>query len=279
MKTAWRSGLVLFVFLAPARVADADILFPRSEGAVLAQAALSDLAVTSAALDLGPASSYALSYEGVAQGSAWTGDLSGQFLGQRASGSLDGTISAPGASDPTFTLNSGSTIRIGNILQQQQVTYQLSGNLSYDDNADTFPTSGNLTFTARRAVAGTTIQWSNSSPLLVTEGADGLTLTGTFNVTLDGAKRPAATVTIVYTPSNPFTGGFVDTFTSRVTVGNTTRTINNGRATTTLSDPQSFNGAVNMDIASVPEPLTLVLAVIGSIGLAAHGWRKRKWLT
>jgi hypothetical protein len=252
MTTGVRLGLTLLALAFLARDAHGSTILGLGEQSVLAQGLFADLAVASVAADQNPAASYFLHYDGSTVGTSWGGTLTGQFFGTSSTGSLAGTISPDSTgTDPTWMIESGSTLTVGG------TPYTLSGTFGFDANLN-----GSVNFTATRTQGGvtTTINWTNVGDLktMVNVNPIGTTFSGTLLKKQNGKADAQGEMAFTISPE---LGTTQSRITSTITSAGATRTINQGKFTATKQT--SFDSDESIDIFSAPGPASLILLALG----------------
>jgi hypothetical protein len=264
MKTIYKVGLALTILWTLGQHTRADMILSHSQESVLAQSIFADLAVESAILLSGIDSSVSVAYSGTTTGSQWSGAFTDPTSGT-SEGSMAGSIT-----DPTFTIGNDSSISIG-APGKAPTPYTLTGTFSIDDTKD--PATATLNFVAKNQFAGNRT-WTDGGDMVVTSNKDG---TFTFKGTVVDQNGKKYTAEINYSAANPlvndqkqdiFTSSLKDMKSGKVLL------VDRGKATTT-SDT-SFNGDVDMEIDTVPEPSGLVLGAIGFLCAAVYRMGRKR---
>jgi hypothetical protein len=253
------AALVFFLFV-PA-LASATPIVDRGVQSFLAQSLFVDIAAETAALDF-DAQDFVVSYLGTTSGSVWNGSFSGNMLGGPLDGSMGGHIDAPTSSDPTMTIENGSLRLRG------QTPYTLNGSFTWDE---TTGVASSLVMTLELGGRNPPVTWRNSGNLTYSFKAGNVSnLTGTIT---SGGN--------MYRIDISFTPGDIRRRESPGTISSTLTPVNGGAAVTntgsgTLGFFSTFDGSMDLDATSIPEPSTVTLLAAGGLAI---GWRRRRtWL-
>src|SRR5215813_434449 len=255
MNVLYKLCLVAAIVLTLDQQAAATLLIPLGLHSASAQATFADLAIASAADDLGVDSGYLVTYTGLTDSRLWSGSLAGDFLGLAVDGSLSGDISGPDPTDPVINLSSGD-LRIGG------TPYALSGSFTTNENLKVTAMNFKMTTT----VGGVTrsIIWKNDGELTAVVKPDGtIDLSGNvLETTTAGEFGAALGIKFIPDPKDPNVFKIQSALVKKLRPA-----LDSGKVT--LTTATSFDGAIDLIIepASVPQPTTLALLIVGAVAL------------
>jgi hypothetical protein len=221
---------------------------------IIFQPLMTDIAIASLAFDPGPDPLGVLTYEGPFDQTGWNGLLGGNYLGMNVTGTMAATISG----DPDWTVT--GKIKLGSSPERD-----MSLSLNQDP---TDKTKFNL---GANSTVGTNT-WSGTVTEKITGNQD--VLTGTLTRTTAGNVQTMYMVSITLDLKND---KIISTFTP-VGVKGAKPFGDMGTYSLELAAGGNFNGNLNVEVATVPEPGSIVLAataLLGGLGCWCRRRRKR----
>jgi hypothetical protein len=220
---------------------------------IVFQPLMTDIAIASLASDPGPDDAGKLTYEGPYDQTGWSGFLGGNYLGSAVTGTMGATISG----DPDWTVS--GKLKIGSSPERD-----MSLSLNQDPKDATKFNLGN------NSTVGTNT-WTGTVTEKITGNLD--VLSGTLTRTDARNAQTMWNVMITLDLKNDI---IISTFTQAGVKG--AKPFGDKGTYTLQTAGANFNGFLNVDVATVPEPSSIVLsgaALLSGLGYWCCRRRRR----